>query len=48
MKLGLPPLGVIGIPTTITGTGDNPKMHLGKSDKDDELKETADEGDDEV
>jgi len=46
MRLGLPPLGVIGIPMTITGTGDNPKIHLGKGDKDDELKETADEGDD--
>lgn len=42
-RLGLPPLGIIGIPMTITGTQDNPKVHLGKSKKEDELKESADD-----
>ena len=43
-RLGLPPLGIIGIPMTITGTQDNPKVHLGKGKKEDELKEEADSG----
>jgi len=42
-RLGLPPLGIIGIPMNITGTQDNPKIHLGNGKKEDELKETADE-----
>lgn len=28
MRLGLPPLGIIGIPFTITGTQDNPKIKI--------------------
>ncbi|WP_214070964.1 AsmA family protein [Mucilaginibacter sp. dw_454] len=42
-RLGLPPLGIIGIPMNITGTQDNPKIHLGKGKKEDELKETPEE-----
>jgi AsmA protein len=38
MRLGLPPLGIIGIPMTITGTQDNPKVKLGKQTED--LQET--------
>lgn len=38
MRLGLPPLGIIGIPLTVTGTQDNPKVKIGK--KTDELPET--------
>jgi AsmA protein len=38
MRLGLPPLGIIGIPMTITGTKDAPKVKLGKKTED--LKET--------
>ena len=38
MRLGLPPLGLIGIPMTITGTKDNPQVKLGKKSED--LKET--------
>jgi AsmA protein len=38
MRLGLPPLGIIGIPLTITGTQENPKVKLGKKTED--LKET--------
>lgn len=34
MRLGLPPLGIIGIPLTVTGTGDNPKVKLGKKGED--------------
>jgi AsmA protein len=35
MRLGLPPLGIIGIPMRITGTQDNPRIKLGKGDKED-------------
>ena len=38
MRLGLPPLGIIGIPLTITGTKDDPKVKLGRKTED--LKET--------
>lgn len=41
-RLGLPPLGIFGIPMTITGTQENPKIHLGHGKKEDELKEEAD------
>jgi AsmA protein len=41
-RLGLPPRGLIGIPMTITGTEDNPKIKLGKGKEGDELKETPD------
>lgn len=34
MRLGLPPLGIIGIPMTITGNKDNPKVKLGKKTED--------------
>lgn len=33
MRLGLPPLGIIGIPMNITGTQENPKIKLGKGDQ---------------
>ncbi len=39
-RLGLPPLGIFGIPMTITGTQDKPIVKLGKGKKEDELKET--------
>jgi AsmA protein len=42
-RLGLPPLGIIGIPLNITGTADKPKVKLGKGKKTDELQETADD-----
>jgi len=38
MRLGLPPLGIIGIPLTITGTQDAPKVKLGRKTED--LEET--------
>ncbi len=41
MRLGLPPLGIIGIPMTITGNKDNPKVKIGR--KSDNLQETEDE-----
>jgi AsmA protein len=34
MRIGLPPLGIIGIPIRVTGTSDNPKIKLGNSDND--------------
>lgn len=39
-RLGLPPLGIIGIPMTITGTRDDPKVKLGKETKDEKELET--------
>ena len=35
MRLGLPPLGIVGIPMRITGTQENPKVKLGKGDQED-------------
>ncbi|HVT86114.1 MAG TPA: AsmA family protein [Chitinophagaceae bacterium] len=32
-RLGLPPFGIIGIPMNITGTGENPRIKLGKGDE---------------
>lgn len=41
MRIGLPPLGIIGIPLCITGTSDSPKIKLGSKDSD-QLGETDD------
>jgi AsmA protein len=38
MRLGLPPLGIIGIPLKVTGTQENPKIKVGKNKED--LQET--------
>jgi AsmA protein len=38
MRLGLPPLGILGIPLTITGTKDKPKVKIGR--KGNEIEET--------
>jgi AsmA protein len=40
MRLGLPPLGIFGIPLTITGNKDNPKIKIGRKSED--LEETKD------
>lgn len=46
MRLGLPPLGIIGIPLTVTGTKDNPKVKIGKKTEDlEETKDTESEND---
>lgn len=42
MRLGLPPLGIIGIPMTVSGTSDNPRIKVGKEEQD-ELPEQDDE-----
>lgn len=42
MRLGLPPLGIIGIPMTVSGTSDNPRIKIGKQETDD-LPEKEDE-----
>jgi AsmA protein len=34
MRIGLPPLGIIGIPVHITGSTDNPKIKMSSSDND--------------
>ncbi|ESU21049.1 AsmA family protein [Flavobacterium enshiense DK69] len=43
MRLGLPPFGIIGIPITITGTQDNPKVKVGRETEDLEEKEYDEE-----
>ena len=40
MRLGLPPLGIFGIPLTVTGTQNNPKVKVGR--KTENLEETKD------
>ena len=40
MRLGLPPLGIFGIPLTVTGTQNNPKIKVGR--KTENLEETKD------
>jgi len=42
-RLGLPPLGIIGIPVKITGTQDNPIIKVGRQSKEDNLEETTEE-----
>jgi AsmA protein len=34
MRIGLPPLGIIGIPVRITGNSDNPKVKMSNTDSD--------------
>ncbi|HEX3385884.1 MAG TPA: hypothetical protein VHS53_11875, partial [Mucilaginibacter sp.] len=41
-RLGLPPLGIFGIPMTSTGTQEKPVIKMGKGGKDNDLKEQAD------
>lgn len=43
MRLGLPPLGIFGIPITVTGNKDNPKIKIGKETQ--ELESTEDKED---
>jgi AsmA protein len=40
IRLGIGPMGLIGIPMKITGTTDNPKIKYGRGKESDELKET--------
>lgn len=40
MRLGLPPFGIFGIPLTVTGTQNNPKVKVGRKTED--LEETKD------
>ena len=39
-RIGLPPFGIIGIPFSVTGTQDNPKVRLRKGKATDQLEET--------
>lgn len=41
-RIGLPPLGLIRIPMTITGSADNPNVKMKKGNDADELTEEAD------
>ncbi|MCF1752938.1 AsmA family protein [Mariniradius sediminis] len=40
-RLGLPPLGIFGIPIKITGNAENPIIEVGKITEEDQLEETA-------
>jgi AsmA protein len=44
-RLGLPPFGILGIPFTVTGTQDNPKVHLRRNKETDKIEETTEEPD---
>ena len=46
-RLGLPPFGIIGIPFSVTGSRDNPKVKLRRAKEGDELDEEMDEEDQE-
>lgn len=46
-RLGLPPLGIIGIPFTVTGTQDNPQVKLRRGKDADKLDETEEAPDEE-
>ncbi|WP_153795993.1 AsmA family protein [Foetidibacter luteolus] len=46
-RLGLPPFGIFGIPFTVTGTQENPKVKLRRSRNSDKLEETQEEPDEE-
>lgn len=39
-RLGLPPLGIVGIPIRILGTQDNPKFKYGRGNSDENVEET--------
>lgn len=47
-RLGLPPFGIIGIPFSVTGNRDNPKVKLKRSKEGDELEEEKDEEEEET
>lgn len=44
-RLGLPPFGIFGIPMTITGTSENPKVNMRRGKDSDSLEETEDKDD---
>jgi AsmA protein len=44
-RLGLPPLGIIGIPFSVTGIEDNPKVKLKRGKDSDKIEETPEEMD---
>ncbi|OMP77007.1 MULTISPECIES: AsmA-like C-terminal region-containing protein [unclassified Chitinophaga] len=46
-RLGLPPLGILGIPFNVTGTQSNPKVKLKRGSDKDKLEETEDDEDQE-
>jgi AsmA protein len=43
MRLGLPPLGIVGIPFNITGTQSKPIVKLGRGKNNKDLKESEEE-----
>ena len=40
-RLGLPPLGIVGIPIRILGTHQNPKFKYGRGNSDEDIEETV-------
>lgn len=47
VRLGLPPMGIVGIPLSVTGTSENPIVKVRKERESDKLEETEDEEQDE-
>jgi AsmA protein len=45
-RVGLPPFGIFGIPFTVTGIQENPKVKLRRGKDSDKLDETKEEPDD--
>lgn len=43
VRLGLPPMGIVGIPLSVTGTSDNPIVKVRKERESDKLEETEDQ-----
>jgi AsmA protein len=43
IRLGLPPLGIVGIPLSVTGTSENPIVKVRKDRESDKLEETEEE-----
>jgi AsmA protein len=39
-RLGLPPLGIVGIPMRVLGTQENPKFKYGRGTSDEDVEET--------
>ena len=46
VRVGLPPFGVIGIPVTVIGTEDHPRIKVRRGNKKDELEEAEDKDED--
>jgi AsmA protein len=46
-RLGLPPFGIFGIPFSVTGTQEDPKVNLRRAKDSDKIEETEEQPDEE-